>query len=205
MADALTTWLDATAPWVAEFWERSIAEAVQENPDAVVALGEDDRKAVKNDAARLIANARPHIQGRLVDDRARDWPHLKPQTDPGDRAFARHGTIGPFDATTAKSSGGHKAVPEAVAGRLNGVLGDIASVFVHHGFVLTGFEPGDPYGHRGQWHPDPQHKPEWSDEMVEAMATYSTLHGRYVAALAERERIGAEQKHSEAIDLWQRA
>jgi hypothetical protein len=205
MADALRAWLDATAPWAAEFWERTIAEAVKEDPDAVVALGDDDRKAVKDDAARLIANARPHIQRRLVDDRPGDWPHLKPQIDPRDDAFRPHGSSGPFDASKAKSSGIHKSVPEAVAGRLNGVLGDVATVFARHGFILTGFERGDLYGHKGQWHPYRQHKPEWSDEMVETMASYATLHGRYVAALAEGERISAERKHLEATDLWDKA
>jgi len=204
MADALTAWLDATARWAAEFWERSVAEAVQEDPDAVMALGDDDRKAIKDDTASLIANARPHIQRRLVDDRTEDWPHLKPQTDPGDDAFRPHGSSGPFDASNAKSSGIHKTVPEALAGRLNGVLGDVASVFAHHGFILPGFERGDPYGHKGLWHPYRQHKPEWSDEMVELMAAYGTLHRRYVTALAEGERISAEKKHSEAIDLWDR-
>jgi hypothetical protein len=205
MADALTAWLDATAPWAAEFWERAIAEAVHASPDAIVTLGDDERKAVKDDAASLIANARPHTQRRLVDDRPEDWPHLKPQTDPSDRAFRPHGTIGPFDASTTKSSGVHKLVPEAVAGRLNGVLGDVASIFVNHGFMLTGFGRGDPYGHQGQWHPDHEHKPEWSDEMVEAMATYAKLHGRYVEALADGGRVSAEKKHSEATDLWDRA
>ena len=204
MADVLTTWLDATAPWAADFWGRAITEAVHASPDAVMALGEDDRRAVKEDAAALIASARPHIQRRLVDDRPKDWPHLKPQTDPDDPAFRPHGIIGPFDASRATSSGGHNSVPEAVAGRLNGVLGDVASVSEHHGFLLTGFERGDPYGHKGQWHPDREHKPEWSEVMVDAMIDYAALHGRYVAALAEGERVLAEKKHAEAADLWER-
>ena len=205
MAEALTRWLDATGPWAARFWERSIAEAVHENPDAVMALGEDDRRAVKEDAEGLIASARPHIQRRLVDDRTEDWPHLKPQTHPDDHAFRAHGTVGPFDVSRGSGSGVHKSGPEAVAGRLNGVLGDVASIFVNRGFTLTGFERGDPYGHKGQWHPDGEHKPEWSDEMVEAMAVYGALHSRYVAALAEGERLTAEKKDSDAADLWERA
>ncbi len=204
MADALTAWLDAAAPWAAHFWEGAIAEAVQEKPDVIVALGDDDRKAVKDDAASLITSARLHIQQRLVDHRPEDWPHLKPQTDPGDRAFRPHGTVGPFTASTTKGVGVHKVVPEAVAGRLNGVLGDVASVFMNHGFMLAGFERGDPYGHQGRWHPDRDHKPEWSDEMIEAMAAYAELHRRYVEALIDLARIGDEKKHSEATDLWER-
>ncbi len=205
MADGLGGWLDATAPWVAAFWERSIAEAVREEPDAVIALGDDARKAVKDDAATLIANTRPHIQRRLVDERPEDWPHLKPQTDPRDDAFRPQGSKGPFAANNAKGPAIHKSVPEAVEGRLNGVLGDVASLCSHHGFALTGFEHGDPYGHRGQWHPDSQHKPEWSEQMVAAMAAYGALHGSYVAALSERERLAAEAKHSQAANLWDEA
>jgi len=205
MADALAGWLDVAAPWAANFWEQSIADSVHANPDAVMALGDDHRKAVKDDAETLITNARPHIQRRLVDDRTEDWPHLKPQTHPDDHAFRAHGTVGPFDVSRGSGSGVHKSGPEAVAGRLNGVLGDVASIFVNRGFTLTGFERGDPYGHKGQWHPDGEHKPEWSDEMVEAMAVYGALHSRYVAALAEGERLTAEKKDSDAADLWERA
>ncbi len=205
MAGALTVWLDAAASWAADFWERSIAEAVHEDPDSVIALGDDARKAMKNDAATLIANARPHIQRRLVDERAEDWPHLKPQTDPEDDAFRAQGSKGPFDASMAQGSRIRRSVPEAVEGRLNGVLGDVASIFARHGFVLAGFEHGDPYGHRGKWHPDSQHKPEWSDAMVEAMAGYGGLHRRYVAALGEDARVAAEEKHSQAASLWDSA
>ncbi|HME04138.1 MAG TPA: hypothetical protein VKG38_14040 [Solirubrobacteraceae bacterium] len=205
MAEALAVWLDATARWAADFWERSIAEAVDEEPDAVIALADSDRRAVKDDVARLIAEARPHIQRRLVDDRAEDWPHLKPQVDPDDGAFRPPGTKGPFYAGRATRAGGDKSVPELVEGRLNGVLGDVASVFSQHGLQLPGFEHGDPYGHKGQWHPNRLHKPEWSDEMVDAMAGYGALHERYVVVLAQIESIGGERKHYEASSLWERA
>ena len=202
MSDALTVWLDVTAPWAAGFWERSIAESVQGAPSAADALGEDVRKAVKEDAAELIANVRRHIQRRLVDDRNEDWPHLKPQTDWHDRAFRRDGARGPFDASNAR---GETSAPEVVAGRLNGVLGDIASVFAHHGFLLEGFEHGDPYGHKGRWHPNREHKPQWCEEMAEAMAVYAALHDRYVAVLAEHENIRGEQQRFEASRLWDTA
>lgn len=199
MSDALSAWLDVTAPWAADFWERAIAESVKEEPDAVVALGEDARTAVKEDAAGLIANVRRHIQRRLVDDRNEDWPHLKPQTDPHDRAFRPEGAKGPFDASVVR---GEASAPEVVAGRLNGVLGDIASVFTHHGFQLTGFEHGDPFGHKGRWHPNREHKPQWSEEMAEAMAAYAALHDLYVAVLAEQESVRREQQRFEASQLW---
>ncbi len=202
MFDALAAWLDATAPWAAGFWERSIAESVQEEPGAVVALSEDVRKAVKEDAAELIADVRRHIQRRLVDDRNEDWPHLKPQTDSHDRAFRREGARGPFDTGNVR---GETSAPEVVAGRLNGVLGDIASVFVHHGFSLKGFEHGDPFGHKGRWHPDREHKPQWSEEMAEAMAAYAALHDRYIAVLAEQENVRREQQRFEASRLWDTA
>jgi hypothetical protein len=96
-------------------------------------------------------------------------------------------------------------VPEAVAGRLDGVLGDVASVSAHHGFALTGFQRGDPYGHKGQWHPDRERKPEWSEEMVETMSAYGALHARYVSALIEGQRVSGEKKRSEATDLWDEA
>ncbi len=87
-----------------------------------------------------------------------------------------------------------------LSGRLNGVLGDLASVFAHRGLALTGFEHGDPYGHKGEWHPSRQ--PEWSDEMVQAMATYAHLYDGYLEALAQAETATAERKHSEADELW---
>jgi hypothetical protein len=203
MAEALTVWLDLTAPWVVAFWERSIAGTVEEDPGAVIALGADSLRAVKHDAAGLIANARAHVQRRLVDDRREDWPHLKPQTDPEDPAFQRQGISGPFDVSTGL--GPQRAAPSLVEGRLNGVLGDVASAFDHHGFALKGFERGDPYGHRGRWHPDRQHKPEWSDEMIEAMARYVELHDRYVAVLAEAHNARAERQRREASKLWETA
>ncbi len=202
MADALTAWLDVTAPWAARFWERSIAESVQEEPGAVVALGDDLRKAVKEDAAELIANARSHIQRRLVDDRHEDWPHLKPQLDSHDPAFRREGARGLFDPRDAR---GAMSAPEVVAGRLNGVLGDIATVFAQRGLQLIGFERGDPFGHRGRWHPSGEHRPQWSQEMAHAIAVYAALHDRYVAVLAEREDVTREQQRFEASRLWETA
>lgn len=202
MSDALTVWLDVTSQWAAGFWEYSIGESVQGEPGAVVALGDDVRKAVQGEAAELIANVRPHIQRRLVDDRGEDWPHLKPQTDSHDPAFRQEGTRGPFDAGDAR---GETSAPEVVAGRLNGVLGDIASVFGHHGFSLKGFEQGDPFGHRGRWHPDREHKPQWSQEMVEAMAAYAALHDGYVAVLAEQDDLRHAQQRFVASRLWETA
>ena len=200
MADALSAWLDATAPWAEAFWERSIAASVQEQPDAVVALDADARGLVKLHAEELIAHARSHIQRRLVDERTEDWPHLKPQTDPDDRAFRHESSRGPFDLIGAR---GDDSAPEALAGRLNGVLGDIASVSGHDGFPLTGFTRGDPFGHSGRWHPDREHRPQWSPEMLVAIAKYASLHDRYVATLAEAQDLSAEQRRLEAARLWE--
>lgn|GEM_PF-2702214 len=202
MSEALMAWLDVTAQWAAGFWEGSIDESVQEEPDAVIDLGEDVRKAVKQEAIEFIANVRPHLQRRLVEDRSEDWPHLKPQTDSHDPAFRREGARGPFDVGRDR---GEISAPELVAGRLSGVLGDIASVFTHHGFSLRGFEHGDPFGHRGRWHPDREHKPRWSQEMAEAMAAYAALHDRYVAVLAAQEDLRREQQRFMASRLWETA
>lgn len=205
MADALTGWLDVTAPWAVDFWKRAIAESVHEGPGAVIALDDAARRAAKEDAAQLIANARAHIERRLVEERHGDWPHLKPQTDPDDHAFRREGAKGPFGVVSAKGAHLSDAAPPVVAGRLNGVLGDIASVSAHHGFVLKGFGHGDPFGHRGRWHPNREHAPDWSEEMMRAMAAYAALHERYVETLVEAERIGAEKRRFEASKLWETA
>ncbi len=206
MADALTAWLDATTPWAIDFWQRSITESVWEKPDTVVALSDDARRAAKHDLAQLIAHARSHIEDRLVHDRNEDWPHLKPQTDPHDHAFRREGAKGPFDpSSTSRATDIGKSAPEVVAGRLNGVLGDIASISDRHGFELSGFGHGDPFGHRGRWHASHEHAPAWSPQMIEAMSTYATLHERYVAALVEEERISAEKRRSDASELWKTA
>jgi len=202
MGEALKAWLDATAPWVADFWERSISESVQLEPDAVIALDRDARTAVKEDAAALIGDARNHIQRRLVDERREDWPHLKPQTDPHDPAFRAEGMRGPFDVDATR---GERSAPEVVAGRLNGVLGDIASLFTDHGFSLKGFEHGDPFGHRGRWHATRGHRPAWSPAMIDAMASYAALHTRYVALLAERDRVMHERQRHVASELWESA
>lgn len=202
MAQALEVWLDLTASWATEFWERSLSRSVQDEPDAVIALGGDARAAVKEDAASLIGNARNHIQRRLVDERPEDWPHLKPQTDPQDPAFRREGVKGPFDVQAAR---GETSAPDVVAGRLDGVLGDIASVADDHGLPLSGFEPGDPFGHRGRWHPNREHRPHWSAEMIEAMAAYAALHARYVAVLAKRETLVRERQQDLASQLWESA
>ncbi len=103
MADTLNVWLDHTAPWVAAFWEESIAETIEEVPAAVIALSAEDLRAVKEDAAGLIASARTHVQRRLVDDRSDDWPHLKPQTDPHDPDFQRTGAMGPIRGERSRS------------------------------------------------------------------------------------------------------
>jgi hypothetical protein len=205
MAEALTIWLDATAPWAIDFWHRSLTESVQEEADKVVALSEGARSAAKQDAAELIANARSHIERRLVLDRSEDWPHLKPQTDPHDHAFRREGAKGLFDVLDTGGRGVGESAPEVVAGRLNGVLGDIASISARHGFELKGFGHGDPFGHKGRWHASREYAPAWSPQMVEAMSTYAMLHERYVAALVEAERISAEKRRSQANELWETA
>jgi hypothetical protein len=205
MAHALAAWLDATAPWAAAFWECSIAESVQEEPDAVVALDDDVRRAAKHRAAELIANARTHIERRLVEDRSEDWPHLKPQTDPHDHAFRREGTRGAFEVLATASAGRDEAPPQVVAGRLNGVLGDIASVCGDYGFELRGFGRGDPFGHSGRWHPDREHRPQWSEQMRTTMATYASLHDRYVATIAEGRELEAVRRRAEAGRLWDTA
>jgi hypothetical protein len=204
MADTLNVWLDHTAPWVAAFWEESIAETIEEVPAAVIALSAEDLRAVKEDAAGLIASARTHVQRRLVDDRSDDWPHLKPQTDPHDPDFQRTGAMGPFEVSAA-GPGTERSAPSLVEGRLDGVLGDVASLFEHHHVSLSGFTRGDPFGHRGRWHPNRSHKPAWSDEMLEAMSLYSRLHDDYAAALAEAQDLSAEQRRLQAAQLWDTA
>ena len=206
MAVALDGWVDAAARWAADFWTLAVAKAVEENADVVAELGDAGRTSLKEETARLIENARPHIQRRLIDDRKADWPHLKPQTDPHDKAFRASPPSDVFDAADdGRHTGLSKSVPEAVAGRLSGVLGDLAAILAESGFRLSDFKQGDPYGHQGQWHAYRGHTAEWSDAMVERMAAYAALHRRYVDVLEERERISAERARAQAAALWDTA
>jgi hypothetical protein len=41
--------------------------------------------------------------------------------------------------------------------------------------------------------------------MVEAMSAYAALHGRYVSALADADRVNDEKKRRLATELWNEA
>jgi hypothetical protein len=208
MAGALAAWLDVAAPWAAEFWEKAVAKAVKESPDAVKALGEEGRKSVKTEATQFIDNARVYIQRRLVDEHQDQWPHLKPQTDPRDEAFHKQGPTGAFHAMTYQGQPGEvlKSVPDLVAGPLNSILGDLAPIFVDHGFKLKDFKR-DEYGQGPGAHyvVDTWDRPAWSYPMIDAMAAFGVLHDRYMEALERGSDVAAEKNRTEANDLWGKA
>jgi hypothetical protein len=200
MADALTAWLDATAPWAADRWEATVSQTISDNPEAVIKLGDEGRKSVKTEAEEFIANARPHLQRKLVDEAHEAWPHLKPQTEPYDDSFGR-GPGNPFSARVVTSgiTEPFQSLPDIVAIALSRVLGDIAQIFAPHGFKLRGYQSS---GYGGKFHVDRYRSIQWSDGMIATMAVYGDLHAQYVDLLTTIRNLRADKARTEAEDLW---
>jgi hypothetical protein len=202
----LEQWLDAAAPWIAEFWGGEVNRLVKDNPDAVKALGDDGRKSTKAEAQQLIDNARPHLQRRLVDERHDAWPHLKPQTEANDSDFrgssSLNDTFKPF-VYSDRAGEQHQSVPEQVSSPLAGVLGDLAAIFAPHDFDMRGYAKGGSYQHP-EWRLDLRwgRNLNWSQEMLDAMTAYGDHHSALEAALGRRDTVTNEKNKTEAADLW---
>lgn len=205
MADALTAFLDATAPWTQGFWKAQVERVVNANPNAVKALDDTGRRSVKAEANALIDKARVHVQRRLVDEQAEMWPHLKPQTDPNDEAFRGNvsGMFGPKSLFEVRESDHgrkhHIFLPDHVLYPLSRVLGDLAPIFADHDFdVSPTFRDTGGYGER----PYSAAAPPWSRDMIDTLNTYAEFHTAYVAALRRRDSVKDEKNRAEATDLW---
>ncbi len=207
MAAALDRWLDAAAPWVVAFWEASVHAIVERSPDEIQNLGDAGRREVKAATERLIADARRHLQERLVDERPEAWPHLKPQSDAHEPEFESSfsGSGGSAFMAVTRTSDDLRAqfAPALVTLQLNDVLGEIAAPFAGHGIDLEGFSPAGAI--RGWTLEHGRHPPDWSESMMESMAEYAELHIAYVHALIARDAAIVHRNQARASDLWNRA
>lgn len=196
MQDALTAWLDATALWVAERWEETLETAIAYNPDAVKALGDEKRKALKRRTTAMIDTPRPHVEKRLVADRPEAWPHLRNSaaTWDGEESFV----------TKSDRVGGRisQTIPVGVSAMLGGVLSEMADLLEEEGFNLVRFLPGSALSRSQKPRVVADPSLAWSEEMMRTMNAYGQLTIAYVAALKEREKFHAQRERSEAEELW---
>jgi hypothetical protein len=199
MGDALTAWLDATAPWVAERWEETLDTAVAYNPNAVKALGDGKRKQLKERTTRMIDTPRPYIEKRLVDDHPEAWPHLR---DPASPADFDEGFTTKTDRVGNRTS---QTIPSGVSAMLGGVLSDMADMLEQEGFSFAKILPGSARS-RSQ-RPRVVEGPSlaWSAAMMRTMDAYGKLTVAYFAALSQREEVQARKDRSEAEELWGKA
>ena len=196
MQDALAAWLDATAPWVAERWEETLEAAIAFNPDAVKALGDEKRKALKERTASMIDTPRPYVEKRLVEDRPEAWPHLRD----GDARW----DAGESFTTKSDRMGGKtvQTLPNGVSSMLESVLSDMADLLEEEGFNLVRFLPGSPRSRAQRPRVVESASLDWSEEMMRTMDAYGQLTAAYAAALKEREKVQAQKARSEAEELW---
>jgi hypothetical protein len=193
---ALSAWLDATAPWVAERWRETLEAAIAYNPDGVKALGDEKRRALKERTTAMIDTPRPHLEKRLVEDRPEAWPHLR---DAGARWDASESFT-----TQSDRVGGRilQTIPSGVSSVLDSVLSDMADLLEEEGFNLVRFLPGSARSRAQRPRVVESASLDWSEEMMHTMDAYGQLTITYVAALKELEKVRAQQARSEAEELW---
>jgi hypothetical protein len=196
MSDALTAWLDATAPWVAERWEETLETAIAYNPDAVKALGDANRKALKERTTAMIDTVRPYLEQRLVQEHPEAWPHIR---DSGLAWDASETFITKADRVGSKIS---QTIPEGVSSMLGGVLSEMADLLEQEGFNLARFLPGSALSRSQKPRVAAGPSLAWSEAMMRTMDAYGRLTDRYSAALDAREKIQAQKDRSEAEELW---
>jgi len=199
LRDTLAAWLDATAPWVAGRWEETLETAIAYNPDAVKALGDEKRKALKERTTKMIASPRPLVEKRLVEEHPEAWPHLRGPDDRWDpeETFA----------TKTERVGSRKlqTTPSEVSSLLESVLSDMGDLLEGEGFNLVRFLPGSAFSRSQRPRVAAGPSLAWSDQMMRTMNAYGQLTTAYVGALKELEKVQAERARSEAEELWGKA
>jgi hypothetical protein len=194
--DALAAWLEATAPWVAERWRETLETAIVYSPDAVKALGDEKRKALKERTTSMIDNPRPYVEKRLVEDHPDAWPHLRDSA-------ARRDTDESFITRTDRVGGKNlQTIPDGISSMLNSLLSDMADLLEEEGFNLTRFLPGSPRSRSQRPRVAEGLSLDWSDAMMRRMDTYGQLTMAYAAARKERATVQAQKDRSEAEELW---
>jgi len=196
MRDALTAWLDATAPWVAERWAETLDTAIAYNPDVVKAMGAEKRKALKQRTTAMIETPRPHIEKRLVEDHPGAWPHLRESTAVWD---ATETFITKTDRVGSRLS---QTIPGGVSSMLGDTLSDMADLLEREGFNISRFLPGSAHSRSQKPRVAPGPSADWSEAMMSTMTAYGQLTIEYTAALTERDKVQAQKDRSEAEELW---
>jgi hypothetical protein len=197
--EALDAWLDATAPWVGERWQETLEAGIAYNPGAVKALGDEKRKALKEQTTAMIETPREHIEQRLVGDHPEAWPHLREgatASDPYENFITKSDRVGGKTVQT---------VPNGVSSMLEGVLSDMADLLEAEGFSIVSFIPGSSRSRAQRARVAPGQSLEWSDAMMSTMTVYGQLVDAYAATLKERETVEAQKARSEAEELWGKA
>lgn len=196
LQSALDAWLDATAPWVGERWQETLEIAIAYSPDAVKALGDERRKALKERTTSMIEAPRPYVQKRLVEDRPEAWPHLRDapqQTDIGEHFMTKSDRVGGKILQT---------LPDGPAAAVQSVLSDMADLLEQEGFNLATFLPGSPRSRSQRPRVAESASLDWSEGMMRAMNDYGQLTNAYLGALKQRQAVEAQKARSEAEELW---
>jgi hypothetical protein len=196
LRDALDAWLDATAPWVAERWRETLDTAIVYSPDAVKALGDEKRKALKERTTAMIEAPRPYLEKQLVEDHPEAWPHLRAsavRSDADESFMTRSDRVGGKTLQT---------IPSGVSSMLDSVLSDIADLLELEGFNLARFLPGSPRSRSQRPRVAESLSLDWSNAMMHTMDAYGQLTMAYATALKERETVQSQKDRSEAEELW---
>jgi hypothetical protein len=198
MAAALESWLDATAPWAAEYWRAAAREIALANEVALNVLGADGVKSLKAEIDQLVAEVRPYLARRMVEEREGEWPHLLTRMSGAHRSKLQSGPSLAGERFRSKGDSG----PSRVSLPLGEVLTSaLAEIFVPRGLkqmagfrVTTQTMSGTRY--------EPELLPAWTSPMLEAMATYSEHYKTCNTAYDRCEELVTEREQTTAAELW---
>jgi hypothetical protein len=198
MAAALDSWLDATAPWAADYWQAAARKIALANNETLNALGADGAKSLKAEIDQLIARARPYLTRRMVEERESDWPHLLTRMSVERQSKLQRGPS--LAGETFRSNG--DSGPNRVSLPLGEVLASaLAEIFAPHGFrLMAGFcvTAQTPHGTRYE----PEALSPWTTPMLEAMASYAQHYETCNAAYDRCDELVAEREQTTAAGLW---
>jgi hypothetical protein len=198
MVAALESWLDATAPWAADYWKAAAREIALANHETLNALGADGAKSLKGEVDQLIAQVRPYLTRRMVEERESDWPHLSSRMSVEHRSKLHRGPS--LAGETFRSNG--DSGPNRVSLPLGEILTSaLAEIFAPHGFRrMAGFRvtTQTPRGTRYA----PEVLSPWTAPMLEAMATYAEYYEACNAAYDRGDELVKEREQTTAAEIW---
>lgn len=202
MKSACDTWLDATAPVLAHFWQQKAREIVVEQSEHTEALGEESVQRLRGEVNQLVANARTHAEDLLL-NRNRDlWPHLEQNLENADAEQYLSGT-----RTTGFRVNDHSSRFRENRGvltaphQLQGVY-DRALKLVGEPLRASGYDDSSLHAFRGGVaRLDGEHY-GWAPQMANAINRYADLHEQLIEAIRALRDARKRKSQAGAEKLW---